>query len=127
MPPGRASRRAKLHAYRSAHRCEVVYLYATSIADAEYDAKQGHGVNVPTNIAFERSRRALPRVTIVIALHAPLLFAFVSGNRIIRFATPRASPSVIRGDTFRRPRRYRAAGPGGRVARDSRTQRRYVN
>jgi protein TonB len=43
---------------------------------------------VPTYIAFDRPRRTLPRIAIVIALHALALFAFVSGDRIMRLKTP---------------------------------------
>jgi protein TonB len=38
--------------------------------------------------AFDRPQRALPGIAVVIALHALALFAFVSGNRIMRLTTP---------------------------------------
>lgn len=43
---------------------------------------------MPTYAAFERSRRALLRIAIVIALHVLALFTFVSGDRIMRLNTP---------------------------------------
>jgi protein TonB len=45
------------------------------------------GVAVPTYTAFDRPRRALPRIAIIIALHALVLFAFVSGDRVTRMKT----------------------------------------
>lgn len=45
-------------------------------------------VTVPTYTAFDRPKRTLPRIAIVIALHALALFAFVSGDRIMRLKTP---------------------------------------
>jgi protein TonB len=45
-------------------------------------------VAVPTYTAFDRPTRTLPRIAIVIALHALALFALVSGDRITRMKTP---------------------------------------
>jgi protein TonB len=45
-------------------------------------------VTVPTYTAFDRPKRTLPGIAIVIALHALALFAFVSGDRIMRLKTP---------------------------------------
>ena len=45
-------------------------------------------VTVPTYTAFDRPTRTLPGIAIVIALHALALFAFVSGDRIIRLKMP---------------------------------------
>ena len=41
-----------------------------------------------THIAFDRPRRALPRLAVVLALHVLVLFAFVSRDRIERPTTP---------------------------------------
>ena len=41
-----------------------------------------------THTAFDRPRRALSRLAIVLALHALALFAFVSRDRIERARTP---------------------------------------
>lgn len=43
---------------------------------------------MPTYTAFDRPRRTLPRIAVVIAFHALALFAFVSGDRIMRLKTP---------------------------------------
>lgn len=43
---------------------------------------------MPTYAAFDRPGRMLPRIVVVIALHALALFAFVSGDRIMRLQTP---------------------------------------
>jgi protein TonB len=45
---------------------------------------------VPTYTAFDHPRRTLPRIAIVIALHALALFAFVSGDRIMRLKMPQS-------------------------------------
>ena len=43
---------------------------------------------MPTYTAFDRPGRTLPRIAVVIALHALALFAFVSGDRILRMNMP---------------------------------------
>lgn len=43
---------------------------------------------MPTDTAFNRPTRALSRIAIVIALHALMLFAFMSGDRIVQSKTP---------------------------------------
>ena len=43
---------------------------------------------MPTYTAFDRPRRTLPRIAVVIALHALALYAFVSGDRILRLTMP---------------------------------------
>ena len=43
---------------------------------------------MPSHTAFDRPRPTLPGLAVVIALHALALFAFVSGDRIMRLQTP---------------------------------------
>jgi protein TonB len=45
---------------------------------------------MPIYTAFDRPRRTLPGIAIVIALHALALFAFVSGDRVARMTTPQS-------------------------------------
>jgi len=46
------------------------------------------GIAMSTLAAFERPTRALPKLAVVIALHALALFVFMSGNRIVRERMP---------------------------------------
>jgi protein TonB len=41
-----------------------------------------------TRTAFDRPGRALPKIAVVIGLHALVLFVFISGDRIVRSRTP---------------------------------------
>jgi protein TonB len=50
---------------------------------------------VPTATAFDRPRRALPRIAIVIAIHALVLCAFISGDRIIMRSKTQQSVMVL--------------------------------
>ncbi|MFS2015238.1 energy transducer TonB [Massilia sp. CT11-108] len=43
---------------------------------------------MPTSTAFDRARRALPRIAFVAALHALVLFVFVTADRIVLPRTP---------------------------------------
>jgi periplasmic protein TonB len=51
----------------------------------EFDLKPA---TAPLDTAFDIPRLALPRLVIVIAIHALLLFAFVAGDRVLRTVAP---------------------------------------
>jgi protein TonB len=64
----------------------LCYGYGKSL-QREFELKPA---SAPLNTAFDIPRLALPRLAIVVAVHALLLFTFVAGDSILRPVTPQA-------------------------------------
>jgi protein TonB len=80
-------------------------------------------VIVRTHIAFDRPRRALPRLAIVLAFHVLALFAFMSRDRIERTTPPQTmmlvtlvAPKVVAPPPPPSRRRNRPRAPGREAA-----------